>query len=293
MGFPDWQIFGVDMDSRHGGRLYVDQYYEAPSATSELYVNWLQAFVKKNEIDYCLPTSEAELKVLARRGGDEIGGARLLWAGPTAVSVGCDKLRTAEFIESAGVPAPWTLATSAEIMPASLPCLFKLRRSAGSKAVFVCNSIEEVRFFAARYPDSVVQEFLPDSAQEITCAVYRTHAGEVAVLQMLRQLVEGKTNWASVVDYPAITEQCSKIAHAIDLHGSINVQLRMTPNGPRIFEINPRLSSTVLMRHLIGFTDVLWMLDEASGKNVQLIRPKPGMVVVRTQGAKIEDYGIQ
>ncbi|MBK8119730.1 MAG: ATP-grasp domain-containing protein [Sulfuritalea sp.] len=90
-----------------------------------------------------------------------------------------------------------------------------------------------------------------------------------------------------------VREQCVKIAEALDLFGAINIQLRMTPAGPRIFEINPRLSSTVLMRHLAGYTDVLWMLEEAAGRDFQ---PKPqtlGTVLVRTQGAAILPLGKQ
>ena len=52
----------------------------------------------------------------------------------------------------------------------------------------------------------------------------------------------------------------------LNLNGSINIQLRLTKNGPRVFEINPRFSSTALMRHRIGFSDVLWAIDEAEDK---------------------------
>ena len=90
-----------------------------------------------------------------------------------------------------------------------------------------------------------------------------------------------------MVDEIQVKEQCVKIAEALNLFGAINIQLRMTPMGPRIFEINPRLSSTVLMRHLAGYTDVLWMLEEAAGRDFQPERLMLGTVLVRTQGAAI------
>lgn len=289
--FPDWDIHGVDMDTKHGGSLYVDQFSIAPPANSEGFAAWLEAYVARHEITYCLPMSEAELAVLAKVYDGKIGQARLLWAGKKAIEIGCDKLSTAEFINSVGIPAPWTLAATADVAPPQFPCLFKLRRSAGSKAVFVCQNIDEIQFYRERYPEAVIQEYLPDAKQEITCAVYRSRSGRIEVLQMLRRLVGGFTGWAEVVDEIQVKEQCAKIAEALNLFGAINIQLRMTPDGPRIFEINPRLSSTVLMRHLAGYTDVLWMLEEAVGRDFQPEPQTPGTVLVRTQGAAILPSG--
>jgi carbamoyl-phosphate synthase large subunit len=51
----------------------------------------------------------------------------------------------------------------------------------------------------------------------------------------------------------------------LDLLGSINIQLRMTGNLPKIFEINPRFSSTVLYRHLFGFEDLIWSIEDRLG----------------------------
>ena len=51
----------------------------------------------------------------------------------------------------------------------------------------------------------------------------------------------------------------------LDLTGSINVQLRIQENIPKIFEINPRFSSTVLFRHLFGFEDLIWSIEDSMG----------------------------
>jgi carbamoyl-phosphate synthase large subunit len=284
---PDWTLFGIDQETRHAGARYVDHLSASRPAREAGYLAWLAGFIADSGIDYCLPMSEAELSVLAAQGQDRVGDCRLLWAGCKMISIGCDKLATAEFLRSIGVPGPWTLAATEEAAPPSFPCIFKLRRSAGSKAVFVCQSAEEVHFFRRRYPDAVLQELLPDADREVTCAVYRTAQGTTYVLQLLRRLAGGFTSWAQVIDVPEITLQCRAVAEAVDLKGAINVQLRITAEGPRIFEINPRLSSTVLMRHLIGYTDVKWMLDEALGRAVETHLPKPGTTMARTQGAAI------
>ena len=66
----------------------------------------------------------------------------------------------------------------------------------------------------------------------------------------------------------AALEYLDKIGVSLNLQGSINVQLRHTERGPVAFEINPRFSSTVVFRHLLGFQDLIWSLAEL--KNIPL-----------------------
>ena len=80
---------------------------------------------------------------------------------------------------------------------------------------------------------------------------------------------------------------CEKIATGLDLRGSMNIQLRLTDKGPRVFEINPRFSSTVLMRHRIGYRDVLWTIEEAEGKSINFPKIAQDQIMVRLQGAAI------
>jgi carbamoyl-phosphate synthase large subunit len=107
------------------------------------------------------------------------------------------------------------------------------------------------------------------------------------VLQLLRQLVGGMSGWVEVINDLQINHQCIAVAEALDLKGAINVQLRLTAEGPRIFEINPRFSSTVLLRHRMGFTDVVWALEESQGRAIIPFQPAVGTRAVRTLNATI------
>ena len=59
------------------------------------------------------------------------------------------------------------------------------------------------------------------------------------------------------------------LADSLDFTGCLNVQLKMTNDGPKIFEINPRISSTVMMRHKIGFKDCLWWIKSHLKLNLE------------------------
>jgi carbamoyl-phosphate synthase large subunit len=285
--YPDWRLVGIDIHERHGGALYVDKYISGRPASDPAYLEWLADIVRRESIDICFPTAEAELLRLAQQGCTEVGGARLVMAPFEAIRVGTDKLETANFVASLGLPAPWTISVETADDSTHFPCIFKPRRGAGSKGVFVCDTLEDARFFAARFPRAVLQELLLPAEAEITCAVYRTRRQQTVILQLLRQLVGGLSGWAEVVEDPRIVEQCVAVAEALDLKGGINVQLRLTADGPRIFEINPRFSSTSLLRHRMGFADVVWALEECQGRAITPFQPAPGTRAVRTINAAL------
>jgi carbamoyl-phosphate synthase large subunit len=293
--FPDWQLIGMDVHTRHGGEHFVDKLFTAPLASDFRYDEWLEELIDQNRIDICIPMSEAELLHLIQTRKKKVSGAKFVMPNFKAIEIGCDKLETSHFLETIGCEGPWTIPTEEFSESTPLPCIIKPRRSAGSKSVHICNSISDLDFYRKKNPASILQELLLPADKEVTCAVFRDRNGRTAVLQLLRTLVDSATGWAKVVDFPEITRQCRQLAEGLELRGSINVQLRVTDNGPRIFEINPRFSSTVLMRHKMGFKDVFWSLQEALGETVEFFSPEVGTTAARVQDAvllkkSIEDF---
>lgn len=285
--YPSWRIIGTDIHLRHGGSLFVDKYVNGLSASDPKYIDRLSSIVQSESVDICLPTMEVELLRILDTNIRKIGDANLLMPSETAVRVGTDKLETAQFIAKIGLPVPWTIPVELRTADTKYPCIFKPRLGGGSKGVFVCNSESEAVFLKGRFPNSVLQELLLPSTTEITCVIYRTRLGETSVLQLLRQLASGMSSWVEVVEFEEVTRQCIEIAESLDLCGSINVQMILTESGPRIFEINPRFSSTVLMRHRLGFCDAVWAIEECLGHSIYPRVPVAGCKAVRTMDAAI------
>jgi carbamoyl-phosphate synthase large subunit len=87
------------------------------------------------------------------------------------------------------------------------------------------------------------------------------------------------------VENPDIDQLLVRIAKGLNLVGSINVQLRLTSKGPIVFEINPRFSSTVFFRHLMGFDDVIWSLQQARHMQISAyVAPKGKVRFFRVAG---------
>jgi carbamoyl-phosphate synthase large subunit len=280
---PEIRLIGTDISTRNAGHLYVEKLFKVPIASSKNYLENVRTIIQEHSVDIIIPSTEQELAVFHPL-INELGAHKFITAGVKVIDIGIDKLKTIEFIASLGIPVPWTVSSD-KYTPQSYPCIFKAKKGSGSKNIFVVENLNEARFFAKKFPESIFQELLEPDNKEITCAVYRAKNGKVAVLQLLRELTGGYTSWAKVVYDQEVFEICKLIATGFNLRGSINIQLRMTNYGPRVFEINPRFSSTVLMRHRLGFCDLLWAIDESQDVNIVFPDIAVNQCIVRAQDA--------
>lgn len=282
---PDLRLIGTDIHDCHAGKKWVDRAAVLPKATDKDYIPRLKEVLDKEEVRFFIPMTEAELAVLVGR-ENELGKIRWITPGLGVLKAGLDKWETYQALLRLQLPAPESMLPPF-LKSLEFPCIIKNRFGSGSRGLAKVYSKQELSFLAQRLEKPLLQELLLPDDREVTCAVYRNREGKVVSLQMLRRLMGGFTSWAKVIFEPQVKEMCEKIAIGLDLQGSMNIQLRITQKGPRVFEINPRFSSTVLMRHRFGFTDVLWAMAEAEGK--ALVYPKiPNKgILARTQDAVV------
>jgi len=278
----NFYLYGTDINNKHGGSRYVNEYCIVPQAKDPRYLESISDLVDKKNIDVIIPVNEKEIKIIVNN--PKIN--KVIHCGRELVNIGLDKLRTIESLESLGIKVPWTVDADKE-MPKDYPCIIKPRFSSGSKSIFVIDNQKEAVLFASKHPQSVFQELLEPNKKEITCCIYKKKDGYFGSIQFERSLVGGLTGWAKVIYCKRVERVLNIIANHLILSGSLNVQLRITDKGPMIFEINPRFSSTCYMRHKLGFTDVIWSLKECFDKQVDLIKVKNGAILYRTHDVTV------
>ena len=190
----------------------------------------------------------------------------MITASSLALEVGFDKLKTAEFLKSNGLPFPTTFLAKDIKTIDIFPVILKSKTGSGSKGIHKINSMDEFLFYTRNdIEDYVVQEFITNKNGEYTCGLFRSNQGEIRSLIFKRELKSGYSGYGEVIENEEITNLLEKLAVKLNLVGSINVQLRIDDNTPIVFEINPRFSSTVLYRHLFGFEDLLWSIEDKLG----------------------------
>jgi len=276
--FPQAIIFGVDVHGENSAPYICDQFQLVPREDSPDYLSRISEIYERVQPDAFIPTSDAEIELLTQIQTPEL--PNLLVPSAAAVAVGKDKLSTFEFLQEIGIRAPWTVELP-DFTPNATPFLVKPRRGRGSKMVFKANSMQDIPASAINQ-DYVAQQLLEPSTAEVTAAVFRSKQGELRVIQLRRRLSGGSTSWSEVIENAEALEQINVITESLNLHGPINVQYILTEEGPRIFEINPRLSSTISIRDAMGFTDLLWWLQELDSGEIQpWTPPKVGTVGVK------------
>lgn len=263
--FPDAEVLGSDIHDEFLPCNSVKSLIILPSVSSSLYEKSLKAFLEDNHVDVFIPTSEPELRwLLESRSHLSDFPCACIVPSIEAMAIGFDKFLTFQHLKANSLPAPWaSLASESGLGAPEIPCILKSRTGAGNSSVYYIDDHEKSLQFQQLFPDYMWQQFLPLSEGEYTCGVYRCRSGETRVIVMKRRLASGVTAYAKVIEIPAISALCVKIAESVNLFGSINIQLRLVQGlGPMVFEINPRFSSTVGMRHLVGFKDLVWSIEE-------------------------------
>lgn len=256
-------LFGIDISDKNAGKFIYKNFSLGLPCNDREYLHFIENFITKNQIDLLLPISEPELRFFTKnRIPEEISGAKVLMASNFACEIGFDKLKTARFLESEKLPFPETNEIKDINEIRDYPVVLKSKTGSGSSKVFVINNDVSFKYYQNVYPEFITQEFIEEDEGEFTCGVFRSKNGIVRTIILKRELHGGFSGYGEVIKNEAINDLLIQVAIKLNLIGSINIQLRLSEKGPIIFEINPRFSSTVLFRHLFGFKDLLWSIED-------------------------------
>jgi carbamoyl-phosphate synthase large subunit len=204
-------------------------------------------------------------------------GAKVIINEPDLVDAFLDKWATVHLLAAHDLPVP-------ESAPADdpqrldgfrerhgYPFILKGRRGSGSQHVHVVKDGDTLELLLRTVPQPMVQEYLWPDDEEYTIGVYRSQrSGYVGQIVFRRTLAAGLTYKAEVVRDDEIERVCRAVVDEFDLWGPVNIQLRKTESGVRIFEINLRFSSSAVMRAHFGFNEPeMCLRDHVLGEQLE------------------------
>ena len=286
------KTFGWDISSNTAAKFIFDNFETCLKVTEKNYLKELSNFIKKNKIDIIIPVSEPELRYYTQNKEvvNYLQNVKILMADSFVREIGFDKEKTSLFLKENGLPFPnlYSLANKESIV---FPLIAKPKTGAGSSNIFIVEDISELEFIYNKYEDLILQEMLDGSQGEFTCCVYRSEKKEVRTIIFKRELTSGGySGYGELIESDKIDKLLLDLVKLLDLRGSINVQLRLHKGEPVVFEINPRFSSTVLFRHLLGFDDLKWSIQDAFDCPISKYRkPKKGAKFYKGFNEYIED----
>lgn len=248
-------VFSADCDPTAPGLYVADRGFIVPRVTDAEYISSLLHICEREKVRLIVPLIDPELPVIAKAREEflKIGTIPLV-STYDVVMTGYDKLLTAAFFERHGIPTPKTFLfdESLRIPEHCFPVIVKPRFGSASSGVHRCDSMEEVRFYALRIYEPIVQEFL--RGEEITVDVLCDFQGNpLSIVQRKRLKVRaGEVERGVTLKDSEIFEVTLRVVHSLKPFGVINLQGFRTSDGFFFTEINPRFGGGYPLSHYAG-----------------------------------------
>lgn len=263
------RIVGCDINQHSPVSNIVAQSYEAPPASAkDHYIDFLRKIIRKENISFFLPISEPEIEAVdSSREALEALGVRLLLNNRKILDNFLDKLKTTQYLAGIGIRVPKTILLSNYDGSFGFPVIIKARKGSGSKSLWIADNSADLDYIKTKDNGNlIVQESIGSAEEEYTTGVF-SDGRTVSSITFRRKLGFGGVSIEAVLeDVPFLDNMAHKISKEMDLVGSINIQSRRSGNIYVPYEINPRLSSTLLFRKRFGFDDAVWWLNVLQGK---------------------------
>lgn len=269
-------VVGIDMEALSAGFSLVDSYYQTPRTDNPAFRSALEKIAREDALEAIYVCSPAELEFFAKYKEELEGDLDLsVFVNPLeVVSIGSDKLKTADFLRAAGFAFPETVLCTDEegverlIAQQGFPLIAKPRAGFSSRNVFLLNSRQEILAASVLVPNLVLQQYIPDSQAEYTAATLSGADQKVRALIILRRdLLQGTTYRTELIADKSLEQQIIRIVESLGAIGPCNLQFRLIDGVAYVFEINPRFSGTSGIRYLYGFNDCELIFDLLHLKN--------------------------
>ncbi len=264
-------IVGTDIKENVFSTDIIDNYYKIEKTDSPLFYNQLEKIIKDNNIHIIIPVSEKEIIWFNENINlfDKLN-VKIIINNEMIIKTFLNKLNTSLELNKMGINSPETYLFSDYKNNIIFPLILKSNYSINDKKYYVIYNETELDYFKNSIKNKhefIIQKYIGSIKDEYTTAVYKSD--EIfETISFKRELSGGMTSFASISDEIILTKYAKKIAEYFDLQGSINIQSRKLGNEFYIFEINPRLSSTIFIRNHFGFQDLLWWINDTLKERV-------------------------
>ena len=263
---------GQDINEKTPSKFIYNKFTIGPKVADKEYLSFIEKEVNNYNIDIIIPASEYELRFFLKNSINHTGKAGILKVDNSILELSLDKYKTILFLKENGFTYPQTTLLDYSGKVKKYPIVIKKRESSGNKQYYFIRTEDELKNILSTInidEKYIVQEYIGEEEGEYTCGLYRSVKGEIRNIIFKRELAQGGySNYGVLIEDEKLSSIMRELALKLNLIGSINVQFRVKQGIPYIFEINPRISSTVMFRHLFGFKDLLWSLENTMNQGV-------------------------
>lgn len=242
---------------------FCDVFEQAVPTQDPTYLTWLLQTVEKHRVDLLIPGIEIDMyDWIDNRSQIEATGTRILQNEPTLIHLCRDKWAFFEHLAAAGLECAIDSSLSQDFKSLrqrfGLPFLLKPRRGFGSKGIVRVNDEAEFEAHRAQVGSVLLaQPIVGRDEEEYTTSAFCDGKGGLFTSMTLRRKLsrDGFTDRAEVVETQPFLDTLLQLCELLKPHGPTNFQFRQTETGPKLLEINPRISSSTSIRSAFGYNE--------------------------------------
>lgn len=291
----DCHIVGTDYFDTAVGLYWVDRSYILPDilnpeVTEEEWLARISKIIADNSIEIILVGLDFEVPIFARNREtlESRYSCKVVVSSEAVVRTCFDKWYTYQFLREHNLNYPLSCLIEGLDQfkdDVKFPWIVKPRTGSTSKNLFKVNNQEELAHALAHCPNAIIQECIGTDDEEFTCGTMFVGDTILSQVALRRTLRAGNTSVAFCDDFPEVETAIAKVTKCLQPFGPINLQLRMTTDGPTVFEINPRFSGTTPLRARFGVNEVELLLRHLilGEPPAPLVSPQKGVIIRYTQ----------
>lgn len=284
------QISGTDYLNTAVGLYQVDYPYILPDIYQNpkiegIWLNAVQKIISDRKINYVLVGLDFEVPLFAKYKEflEDKTGCIVVVSSIEVVDICNDKWLTYCFLKGSGFDAPHSCLPEGLdefLKKTPFPWIIKPREGSTSKGLFRINDEGDLGHALENCNNPIIQEEVGGIDAEYTCGVLAAGGKILSSIPLRRKLNNGNTSVAYFNESEEINRYVRQVTEKLAPYGPVNIQLRLTNNGPLIFEINPRFSGTTPVRSSFGINEISILINYfESGFISENVNAREGMVI--------------
>ncbi len=282
----DYELFYVDLDPELAN-IYKDfNFFPAPAVIHELYEFFIENLIKKFNIDIYIPLIDEEIKK-AHKVKKLFPDLMLIVPSNKFSELCLNKEKLMQKLSVLHISQITTKLGNQLTDKEDFPVFVKPIYGRGSRGIRILNSFEEFQAYLLldgyKSDQVIIQEYIKGT--EYTVGVVTNNMNQVLSISSKKVISKkGITIQAVTQNNKLIEDVVLKINQKLKPCGPYNVQLFIDKNNNiRIFEINPRFSTTSIMSYEGGVNEIKLYENMYGKKNKSnYIRPKSGIFLRRS-----------
>lgn len=253
--------------------IYSDEFIISPSASEESFPNWIKNLCKSKNVNVILSGVEEVNDALSLLNEElyNLTSTVVICPRIQALKIGKDKYKTFDWLKINDFNYPRTILPSSKEDIVSFydliqnNLILKPLNGKSSQGIYYLENRNDIYDIDINFKSYALQEVIGKVEDEYTVGCFQFQNGQcVQPIVMKRQLKDGNTVFAQIVQNSEISDYCLEITKKLNPLGPLNIQLRLNDFGkPVCFELNVRFSGTTLIRDFFGFKDVVASIYEA------------------------------